>query len=106
MDRTEEQLELEIAKIQRSLDNIGPVNMAVQDEYNEELERLETLSIQRDDLLEAEENLRETIQKIDKVARKRFQETFDLIRTNFESLFKLFFEGGNAALKLKVIQIH
>ena len=75
--------------------------MAVQDEYNEELERLETLSIQRDDLLEAEENLRETIQKIDKVARKRFQETFDLIRTNFESLFKLFiFEGGNAALKL------
>ena len=100
VDRTEEQLELEIAKIQRSLDNIGPVNMAVQDEYNEELERLETLSIQRDDLLEAEENLRETIQKIDKVARKRFQETFDLIRTNFESLFKLFFEGGNAALKL------
>ena len=100
VDRTEEQLELEIAKIQRSLENIGPVNMAVQDEYNEELERLETLSIQRDDLLEAEENLRETIQKIDKVARKRFQETFDLIRTNFESLFKLFFEGGNAALKL------
>ena len=50
VDRTEEQLELEIAKIQRSLENIGPVNMAVQDEYNEELERLETLSIQRDDL--------------------------------------------------------
>ncbi len=100
VDRTEEQLELEIAKIQRSLDNIGPVNMAVQDEYNEELERLDTLSMQRDDLLEAEENLRETIQKIDKVARKRFQETFDLIRTNFESLFKLFFEGGNACLKL------
>ena len=96
VDRTEEQLEAEIAKTQRSLENIGPVNMAVQDEYNEELERLETLSLQRDDLLEAEENLRETIKKIDKVARKRFQETFDLVRTNFESLFKLFFEGGNS----------
>ena len=100
VDRTEEQLEAEIAKTQRSLENIGPVNMAVQDEYNEELERLETLSVQRDDLLEAEENLRETIKKIDKVARKRFQETFDLVRTNFESLFKLFFEGGNSTLKL------
>ena len=100
VDHTEEQLEAEIAKTQRSLENIGPVNMAVQDEYNEELERLETLSVQRDDLLEAEENLRETIKKIDKVARKRFQETFDLVRTNFESLFKLFFEGGNSTLKL------
>ena len=100
VDRTEEQLEAEIAKTQGSLENIGPVNMAVQDEYNEELERLETLSLQRDDLLEAEENLRETIKKIDKVARKRFQETFDLVRTNFESLFKLFFEGGNSTLKL------
>lgn len=58
------------------------------------------LSVQRDDLFEAEENLRETIRKIDKVARKRFQETFDLIKSNFETLFQLFFEGGNATLKL------
>ena len=100
VDDSEEQLEIEIAKIQRSLENIGPVNMAVQDEYNEENERLETLSVQRDDLFEAEENLRETIRKIDKVARKRFQETFDLIKSNFETLFQLFFEGGNATLKL------
>ena len=70
VDFSEEQLELEIAKIQRSLENIGPVNMAVQDEHLEELERLQLLSTQRDDLLESEENLRETIRKIDKVARK------------------------------------
>ena len=100
VDSSEEQLELEIAKIQRSLENIGPVNMAVQDEHSEELERLQLLSTQRDDLLESEENLRETIRKIDKVARKRFQETFDLIKSNFESLFKMFFEGGNATLRL------
>ena len=100
VDSSEEQLELEIAKIQRSLENIGPVNMAVQDEHSEELERLQLLSTQRDDLLESEENLRETIRKIDKVARKRFQETFDLIKSNFENLFKMFFEGGNATLRL------
>lgn len=100
VDYTEEQLEIEIGKIQRSLENIGPVNMAVQGEYDEENQRLETLSSQRDDLIEAEENLRETIRKIDKVARKRFAETFDLIKTNFEKLFHLFFEGGNATLKL------
>ncbi len=100
VDDSEEQLEIEINKIQRSLENIGPVNMAVQDEHDEENERLETLSIQRDDLIEAEENLRETIRKIDKVARKRFKETFDSIKLNFEKLFQLFFEGGTANLKL------
>ena len=100
VDNSEEQIEFEITKIQRSLDNIGPVNMAVQDEYQAELERFELLSSQRDDLLKSEENLRETIRKIDKVARKRFQETFDLIKSNFETLFHLFFEGGNASLRL------
>ena len=100
VDLSEEQLALEISKMQRSLENIGPVNMAVQDEFGEEVERLQLLTTQRDDLLEAEDNLRETIRKIDKIARKRFQETFDLIKTNFENLFKMFFEGGNATLQL------
>ena len=81
VDESEEQLEILINKIQRSLENIGPVNMAVQDEYNEENNRLKELSIQRDDLIEAEGNLRQTIRQIDKVARKRFQKTFDLIKS-------------------------
>ena len=100
IDESEDELELEISKFLKSLENIGPVNMAVQDEYEEENERLEILSVQRDDLIEAEENLRDTIRKIDKVARKRFQETFDLVKSNFEKLFQLFFEGGTASLKL------
>ena len=74
--------------------------MAVQDEYDNESERLEHLQKQSNDLTTAEENLRETIRKIDRVARKRFKETFDLIRGNFENLFKLFFDGGVADLRL------
>ena len=75
--------------------------MAVQDEYNEENNRLGLLESQLDDLMKSEDNLRSTIQKIDRIARKRFQQTFDLIKSNFESLFNLFFEGGNATLTLK-----
>ncbi len=100
IDSTEEQIELDLIKVQKSIENIGPVNMAVQDEYESELDRFNLLSSQRDDLLESEENLIETIRKIDKVARKRFQETFELIKSNFENLFNLFFEGGNASLRL------
>ncbi|MFL2990228.1 MAG: chromosome segregation protein SMC, partial [Candidatus Neomarinimicrobiota bacterium] len=79
VDHVEDELSYQVDKIQRSLDNIGPVNMAVQDEFNEDSERLSHLRKQRDDLVESEENLRETIQKIDRIARKKFQETFKLI---------------------------
>jgi chromosome segregation protein len=100
IDVSESELSYQVEKIQRSLDSIGPVNMAVQDEYNEDSERLSHLRKQRDDLVESEENLRETIQKIDRIARKKFQETFKLISKNYEKLFNLFFEGGYGALRL------
>jgi chromosome segregation protein len=100
VDHAEDELSYQVDKIQRSLDNIGPVNMAVQDEYNEDSERLSHLRKQRDDLVESEENLIETIQKIDRIARKKFQETFKLISKNYEKLFNLFFEGGYGALRL------
>ena len=100
VDDNEEELSFSVEKMQRSLENIGPVNMAVQDEYNEDVERLDHLRKQRDDLINSEDNLRETIQKIDRIARKKFQETFKLINQNYEKLFNLFFEGGQGHLRL------
>ena len=100
IDLSEEQLEIEIEKMQRSLENIGPINMAVQDEFEEQESRLEILIEQRVDLISSEDNLRETIQKIDKVARAKFQKTFDKIKINFAKLFEIFFEGGIASLTL------
>ncbi|MBT5440045.1 MAG: chromosome segregation protein SMC [Candidatus Marinimicrobia bacterium] len=93
-------LELRVEQIMRSIDSIGPINMAVQYEYEEEQKRLKTLIEQRIDLTTSEENLRETIQQIDRVARKKFQETFDNIKLNFAKLFGMFFEGGTATLSL------
>ncbi|HIB79287.1 MAG TPA: chromosome segregation protein SMC [Candidatus Marinimicrobia bacterium] len=93
-------LALRIDSIQRSIESIGPINMAVQQEYEDEKARLHTLMEQGDDLIVSEKNLRETIQKIDQVARKKFQKTFDQIKLNFSNLFQLFFEGGSASLSL------
>ena len=100
VDDSDDELAYQVEKIQRSLENIGPVNMAVQDEYNEDNERLNHLRKQRDDLVLSEENLRDTIQKIDRIARKKFQETFKHISKNYEKLFNLFFEGGYGNLRL------
>ena len=100
VEKDEATLISDIERTKQSIERIGPVNMAVQLEYDDENNRLELLNEQRADLIAAEENLRNTIQKIDKVARNQFQNTFDQIKLNFEKLFVLFFEGGKASLEL------
>ena len=89
-----------VEKIKRSIENIGPINWSVKDEFEEKNNRLTTLKEQRSDLIEAETNLKEAIKKIDKVARKQFIETFDSVKTNFEKMFTVFFGGGSGSLKL------
>jgi len=94
------ELEERVEKINRSIENIGPINMAVKDEHETETERLVLLNEQKEDLEKSEKNLKETIHEIDKEARKLFMETFDQIKVNFEKLFSMFFEGGNGSLTL------
>ena len=101
VDETESELNAAIERIERSIENIGPINMAVQAEHEEESSRLLMLIEQRDDLIEAEMNLLDTIQKIDSIAREKFQSTFENIRGNFEKLFVMFFEGGRGSLRLE-----
>ena len=101
VDHNENELNNLIERIEKSIENIGPVNMAVQIEHEDENERLTMLTEQRDDLIEAEQNLLETIQEIDKIARDKFQSTFEDIRKNFEKLFTMFFEGGSGSLRLE-----
>ncbi len=100
VDESIEELTIEVERIQRSIDAIGPINMAVQLEYEEEQQRLELLREQREDLVASEENLQETIKKIDRVARKQFLDTFTAIKENFTRLFSMFFEGGEGTLSL------
>jgi len=87
-----------VIEIQDRLRRMGSVNLAALEEYDIQKERYEFLAKQRDDLLEAEETLKRTIQKIDRTARSRFMETFQLIRQNFQRTYAAFFEGGEADL--------
>tara|TARA_Y100000589_G_C27027979_1_gene577759 strand:- start:294 stop:980 length:687 start_codon:yes stop_codon:yes gene_type:complete len=100
VDSDSEELENEIEKIKRGIENIGPLNMAAQEEFEDEQNRLQNLLDQRVDILKSEENLKETIEKIDVVAREKFESTFEKIKENFSKLFEMFFEGGTASLSL------
>ncbi|MBT4338908.1 MAG: hypothetical protein HOD63_09975, partial [Bacteroidetes bacterium] len=89
-----------IDSIDRSIQRIGPVNMAVSEEYEQESGRLEFLTGQHDDLVESEITLKETISKIDKEVKTKFLKVFEEIRVNFSKTYAMFFEGGTADIRL------
>ena len=89
-----------VEKIKRSIESIGPINWAVKDEHEEKSARLNNLLNQKSDLIDAENNLKEAIKKIDNIAQKQFFETYNKIRDNFEKMFTVFFNGGKGSLEL------
>lgn len=93
-------LSTESQRYRERLNAMGPVNLLALKEYDKEKERFDFLVGQRDDLIDAENNLKETIRVINKTARSQFSEVFEKIQENFTKVFKGFFENGDARLKL------
>lgn len=89
-----------VEKIKRSIDSIGPINWAVKDEHEEKTARLNNLLEQKADLIDAENNLKEAIKKIDMVAQEQFFETYNQVKENFEKIFTVFFNGGKGSIEL------
>ncbi len=85
----------EIQAFRDKLKSLGNVNFAAFEEYQGEKQRLEFLTGQRNDLLEAEKTLLQTIEEINATAQKKFLDTFDLIRRNFIETFKSLFDAGD-----------
>ncbi|CAG9000735.1 MAG: Chromosome partition protein Smc [Candidatus Celerinatantimonas neptuna] len=90
----------ELGKIERQLKRLGAVNLAAEQEYQEQRERLEELSTQMVDLQDALEMLQQAIAKIDRQTRSKFRETFDKVNTDLQYLFPQVFGGGTAWLEL------
>ena len=89
-----------LEKIKRSIDSIGPINWAVKDEHEEKTARLNNLLEQKADLIDAENNLKEAIKKIDMVAQEQFFDTYNQVKENFEKMFTVFFNGGKGSIEL------
>ena len=90
-----------INELKQKLRAIGPVNMLALKDYEREKERLDFLLAQKQDLLDAEANLKETIRVINKTAYERFNQVFSKVRENFIQVFQSFFENGSADLRLE-----
>jgi len=97
----EAELSEELEKILRSIDKLGPINLAASNEHEEANKRKENLDSQFDDLNRALETLNGAINKIDNESMKRFTDTFKKINTSLESYFPKLFDGGKAYLELE-----
>lgn len=84
----------------RERDNIGAVNLRAEEEALELEKEVGGMLHERNDLVQAIEELRSGIQKINHEARERLLVAFDHVNAHFQSLFTRLFGGGKAHLAL------
>ena len=89
-----------LAELRAKAERIGEVNLAAESEVKELEERASGLNAQREDLDAALRDLTQTIQKLNREARRRFAETFEAAAKNFSEIFPKLMRGGKARLEL------
>lgn len=96
-----EEMQMKVEKMKNRLDNYGEINPMAVEAYDEMKERYETITAQRDDIVNAKNHLIETIKEIEETATVQFLEAFDKTRLYFIDVFRsLFSEDDNADLIL------
>lgn len=91
------------AKLERLLrerENMGPVNLRAEMESEELAQQMETMTREKDDLIAAITRLRQGIGKLNREARTRLLDAFEVVNTHFSDLFTRLFGGGTAHLEL------
>ncbi|HUX46892.1 MAG TPA: chromosome segregation protein SMC [Desulfosporosinus sp.] len=89
-----------VQAIKQQIDDLGPINQAAIEEYPKMLARKVFMLAQQDDLVEADQTLRQVIAELDKTMSERFIESFHAVNGAFQEVFKELFRGGNAELHL------
>ena len=97
-DSSAEDLELELEKVERRIERIGPVNLAAEQELAELKERKDYLDSQHNDLTSALETLENTMRRLDRETRSRLAETGEAVSKGFDVNFARLFGGGRAGL--------
>ncbi len=90
----------QINEIKTEIKGLGNINVDAIEEYNQVGERYEFLKGQRDDLVEAQNNLQQVIEDMVQIMRQQFTEKFGIINKHFGETFKQLFGGGKAELVL------
>lgn len=87
-------------KLQKTIDDFGPVNLLAPEEFKKLDERFEFLDSQIIDLQNSLDNLSKTISKIDQESESAFLDTFNRITSKYDEYVKRLFGGGEGKLIL------
>jgi chromosome segregation protein len=99
LDKDLESTEKEVKKLRRVVDSAEDINMASIEEHEKQSARFGFLNEQMEDLVSSRSDLESIIEDLDEESRKKFQETFEIVRQNFKKNFMILFSGGEADLK-------
>ena len=90
----------EITFLKEAIRKLGDVNVNAIEDYKNLMERYTFMKTQHDDLVTAEQQLREIIAELDTSMREQFTEQFKKINVEFDKVFKEMFGGGKGSLEL------
>jgi chromosome segregation protein len=97
-----EDLQEKADRLKKRLENLGEVNPTAIEAFTEMKKRYEFIVEQKNDLVNAKESLLKTIEEVESTANQKFLETFNLVRDNFQQVFKsLFTEDDQCDLILE-----
>ncbi len=94
------EIEDSIRQQKAQIRRMGAINPEAQIEYSEVKNRYEFLSTQVDDLVSAEQDIKEIITELDILMEREFRKTFDAVAQEFRQIFTRLFGGGSARLAL------
>lgn len=92
--------EKEAAELKNKIKALGSVNVESIEEFTAVKERHDAMSAQVTDLTDAKEKLEKIIDGLMRDMEKLFETQFAIINAEFERVFKLLFNGGEAKLTL------
>jgi chromosome segregation protein len=90
-----QELEEKVSRMKLKLNNFGEINPLAVQTFNEMKERYDTITKQRDDVIEAKDSLNKTIKEIEDSATKQFLGAFEQIRTHFIDVFRSLFTADD-----------
>jgi len=94
------EIETELEKLRRDRERLGAVNLRAEEELRDVESQHNSLTTERDDLIEAIKRLRQGIQSLNREARERLLASFEVVNNHFKRLFTELFGGGTAELQL------
>jgi chromosome segregation protein len=92
-----EELQEKSDRMKKRMENLGEVNPTAIEAFQEMKKRYEFILEQKNDLVNAKDNLLQTIQEVETTANQHFLETFNKVRENFQKVFKALFTDEDTA---------